>query len=223
MDSEVNKQFSKSYEENRLIVYGIYTNFIQNIKHFDTLQTFYRIMTSTILLATFVAIGFILSAENKNLSINNFLVVIFVCAVGWMAILSLWHLDLIFCERLYASSFIEALKLEKQNEWLPKVHHSMLYGVRGTFREILGHSHSTKVDKQANVVIFYIGCTSSLIVIAGIASYFLCLNCAINSTVYMTASILGTCLTLILNFFFLKKKTGNIVRVIRKMRFKRRD
>src|SRR3972149_4207926 len=64
------KKKGKEEEEKRLVIYGTYTNIIQSIKHFERLQTHYRIISSTMLLATFPAIGFILSSQVKLLPID---------------------------------------------------------------------------------------------------------------------------------------------------------
>jgi len=119
------------------------------------MQTFYRLMASTFLLGSFGAFGFLFSTQNKNLSYENIFPVLLICFAGMASIISLWHLDLIFCERLLISNFAEAFKLEQKYEWLPKVHHNMLDGI---------HSQ----DKPSNVTYFYIGSGSSLLLTTGI-------------------------------------------------------
>nr|NGX36714.1 hypothetical protein [Candidatus Anoxychlamydiales bacterium] len=37
-------------EKKKLIIYGMYCNFIKEVKHFDNIQTYFRILSSTILL-----------------------------------------------------------------------------------------------------------------------------------------------------------------------------
>jgi hypothetical protein len=209
--TEINaKNRNKKKLEDRLLVYGSYTNFIQNIKHFDILQTSFRIMTSSALLATFAAIGFILSAENKNLPFNGLIAVILICLFGLLAIVTLWHLDLILYERLLISNFAEALRLENKHTWLPKVHHNMLHG------------HS-KQDKPANVVLYYIGCGSSLILTAGAALACLLKNSGIST---MLTIVFSTIFFAILYFLFLKKSTKSIkaqIKVINNLNGKNHD
>lgn len=136
----------------RVIVYKMYSNFILSIKHFDVMQTFYRTMASTFLLGTFAAIGFLFSRQNISLSYENIFPLLLISAFGIASLFSLWHLDLIFYERLLVCNFEGALRLEKTHQWLPKVHHNML-------KEL------SVQDKRTNVVYFYIGSITSLLLV----------------------------------------------------------
>lgn len=188
-------------EQERVLIFQMYSNFIQSIKHFDIMQTFYRLMASTFLLGSFGAIGFLFSTQNKNLSYENIFPVILICCIGMASILSLWHLDLIFCERLLISNFAEAIKLEEKNDWLPKVHHNMLYGI---------HSQ----DKPSNVLYFYIGSGSSLLLTTGVV--------VITSMSYhdlwaRSVVLIITFVLILMLYFYLKSRTKKIKDLLKRI------
>lgn len=138
-------------EKNRLIQYGLYIKAIEGVKHFDTVQTSYRIFTSTLLLAIFAVIGFLFSSTSLNLSENYRLVMASVVGfLGLVPITVVCFLDLVFQERLLMSNFITAEKIELKNKWIPSVHSKMF-------------SNGTHHGEPLRKVWFYIGCGWSLI------------------------------------------------------------
>jgi len=152
------KEFNKSKlsEEEKLLIYGVYAKLIEGIKHFDGIQTTYRMMSSTLLLAIVAAIGFLFSRMATEFPVNRLIGVIAVCVSGIAGITTLGFLDLVFQERLVVSNFVEALKFEKTYKWLPQVHHRMVHG---------GTHHGSPTRKA----LFYIGCSTCLFIIAGSA------------------------------------------------------
>ncbi len=196
----------KPKRESHHIVYLAYSNCIQAITHFDNIQTTFRVMTSTILLATFAGIGFIFSGESKQLPIDAFIAVVLVCAIGLSAICALWHLDVVFYERLLISFFTEAYDLEERFAWLPKIHHKMLI-------------ESSNKEKPRNLVFFYIGCGTTLIATAGLMVVYLLRP---YGTLTMLAAIFGTVLLLFFFTAFLKKKTESLEKLVRILKEKKR-
>lgn len=152
---------NQNRQENKLLIYGMYTKLIESIKHYDGIQNTYRSLSSTLLLAAFVGIGFLFSSQGNASPIQTLLAVIFICLIVIGALTVFCLLDLVFQERLLIANLYEALKLEKQHQWLPQVHHYMLYK----------DSHFSDPCKKA---IFYIGCSSCLFILIGFfLSYFL--------------------------------------------------
>ncbi len=146
-----------STQHDRLLVYGLYSNYIQAIKHFDSLQASYRVMASRLLLATFAAVGFVLSLEVKTLPFDRLIAVMLVCLISCGAITTLWHLDLGFIERLSLSIFAECLKLEKKHRWLTRAHHNMLEN----------GNHAACPSRK---VVFYLGSLLTILLTMGIAA-----------------------------------------------------
>lgn len=193
---------TKPKKESAVIVYYVYTSCIQSIKHFDSVQTSLRMIASTILLAFFVGIGFIFSSENRILLIDSIFNISLVGIVGILALGSVWHLDLIFYERLLISFFSEAFEMESRFTWLPRIHQAMLYG-------------PSSQDKPKNIVFFYIGCGTTLILTAGLTLTYLLLP---HGTLPMLLSILCTLILIPLYSYFLKKKTQSIEDLLTKLR-----
>lgn len=177
-----------------LIIFGMYSNFIRAIQHFDSMQTFYRIMASTFMLGSFAALGFLFSSENKNLPYQNILPVLLVCCIGVISMIALWYLDLIFYERLLSSNFAEALKMEREYDWIPKVHTNMLQG-------------STSKDKPSNIVYYYIGSISSLLLTGGLICVYVL---AKHGLLLQLLAMAGTFLVIFGISFYLKKRTKKI-------------
>lgn len=189
-------------KESGVVVYYVYTSCIQSIKHFDTVQTSLRMIASTMMLAFFVGIGFVFSSENRILLIDSIFNVILIGTVGIAAICSIWHLDLIFYERLLISFFSEAFEMESRFNWLPKIHQNMLYG-------------PSAQDKPKNIVFFYIGCGATIIITAGLSLSYLLVP---YGTFALLFGILGTVVLLPLYSYFLKKKTQSVEILLKKLR-----
>ncbi len=183
-------------DKKKLITYGMYCNHIKEIQHFDVMQTFFRVLTSTLLLASFAAIGFIFSLAQTHILFGRLFIVIMIGFIGISSFFTLWYLDLVFYERLLVSHFAEAFRLEKEHEWLPKVQHNMLFSVH-------------KQDHPSNIVYYYIGCVLSLIITIGLvvsANFYYIHDLPMNSLY----TIIATVSLMILSVWFLKKKTKRI-------------
>lgn len=180
----------------RLITYGMYCNFIKEVKHFDNMQTHFRILASTILLGSFAAIGFLFSIENLKIPFERPYAAVIVSLIGISSLLTLWHVDLKFYERLLVSNFAEAYRLEKENNWLPKVHHNMLFDTH-------------KKDHPSNIAYYYIGCVVTLIMTIGLSIsydfYFIHKHVVLAFINLLLAFFLS-----LFFFFYIKKKTKKI-------------
>lgn len=193
------KKFNESTlsEEQKLLIYGVYSKLIEGIKHFDGIQTTYRVVSSTLLLAIIGAIGFLFSSMLTEFPINKLIGVIAICFSGIAGITALGFLDLIFQERLVVSNFIEALKFEKKYEWLPQVHHKMIHG---------GTHHGSPTKKS----LYYIGCSSCLFMIATLS-----LSNIFSANIYLRILIYfcGLIAIIIYSLFF-TRQTGNFNKIV---------
>lgn len=143
----------------RLFYYGLYTRAIEAIKHFDSIQTYYRMLTSKILLGVFAMSGFVFSAELSLRFLNRFWIVFGACVLGAIIITSLGYIDLIFQERLLISNFREAYDLEEKHKWLPQIHHNM---------RLEGKHHASSARKS----LFYIVSNLTLFILAAVSLFF---------------------------------------------------
>jgi hypothetical protein len=122
-------------------------------QHFNNLQTRYRNMSSVWLLATFGAIGFVVS-KKLSISIDTKLLIAGISTAGCIGILLLWVIDLLVYHRLLDSCFVEGLILEKKYTWLPQIRSNMMKTQKGQ-------------GVLFRVVVFYLGPATLLVIVSG--------------------------------------------------------
>lgn len=117
-------------------IWNIYKSLMEQCQHFNSLESTYRALASTWLLAAFAAIGFVL----KDIQHGNW--VLYIAAIAGAAavgIFLLWLMDLMVYHRLLGAAFAEQIALEREHEWLPKVAHGMMsaHGGAGVIPKIV--------------------------------------------------------------------------------------
>jgi hypothetical protein len=105
-------------------IWNVYVELGLSERHFNTLQSSYRTLASTWLLAAFAGIGFVLSTE-VELFIPKELVMAGIGLAASIGIYLLWFIDLLFYQALSSASFQEARILELRYAWLPQVRDNM--------------------------------------------------------------------------------------------------
>lgn len=93
-------------------------------RHFNNIQAKYRLLASTWLLASFTGIGFVLT--NQCTLPKWELILIAITAGGSIGVTLIWVLDILGYHRLLGANFIEGLRIEHDNPYLPQVRHVML-------------------------------------------------------------------------------------------------
>jgi hypothetical protein len=94
-------------------------------RHFNELQSGYRNLASTWLLATFAGMGFAIS-NTFHVDVVPEVFVAALAVAGALGITLLWILDLLVYHRLLDACFIEGLILEEQYPWLPPFRGNMM-------------------------------------------------------------------------------------------------
>ncbi len=122
-------------------------------RHFNDIEARCRKMASAWLLATFAAIGFVIS-ETISIDIDQELLIAGIAGAGSMGIALLWVVDLLVYHRLLDSCFIEGLILEEKYPWLPPFRNNMMKTQKGE-------------GVLFRVVGFYLGPIVLLILVAG--------------------------------------------------------
>lgn len=122
-------------------------------RHFNDLQSKYRTLASTWLLAAFSAMGFIVS-EVIEINVEKELLISGIAIAALIGIMLLWVIDLLVYHRLLDSCFIEGLILEEKYSWLPPIRHNMMATMQGE-------------GVLLRVVGFYIAMAAVLILISG--------------------------------------------------------
>jgi hypothetical protein len=100
-------------------------------RHFNELESRYRTLASTWLLATFAGVGFVLSEQVLALHIDRLILVGGIGLAGAIGIALLWNLDLMVYHQLLAANFYAGITLERAHPWLPQVRNAMLESQRG--------------------------------------------------------------------------------------------
>jgi hypothetical protein len=130
-------------------------------RHFNQLEHQYRVLASTWLLGTFVAFGYVLIhlplRPDDWVTHHRDLVIAGIALSGALGIRLIWILDIRVYHQLLESCFLEGLKLERDNDWLPRIRHNMVRTQRTG-------------SVTPNIVWFYIGCTTVLLVIAAFSA-----------------------------------------------------
>lgn len=110
-----------------LIAFGYFAQIKNQKDHFYHMQFLYRSLASTWLLFFFAGAGFILSKHSGiNLPINTLLAVSVLDILTVMAILLIWHIDIILYQKLWIACVIELTILEKNHTWLTQSNSNIL-------------------------------------------------------------------------------------------------
>lgn len=144
---------TKISSEYRLEVYAQIEEQIEGIQHYDILQCLFRKISITLLMGTFGAIGFLLSINPETLPLSSIFISIFICLFSLLMNIIISSIDLIFIERLLMSTFIDALRLEKENSWLFPIHSRMINSAK---------EHHGSISKKVK---FYVGYGKDLLVL----------------------------------------------------------
>jgi hypothetical protein len=152
---------SQMTSEDRLGVYAQLEEHIDGIQHYDVLQSFLRKISITLLMGTFAAIGFLLSINPQILPFSSIAISIFICLFSLLMNIIISAIDLIFIERLLMSTFIDALRLEKENRWLFPIHSRMINSSR---------EHHGSLSKKVQ---FYVGYSKDLLFLMFVCIAFL--------------------------------------------------
>ena len=169
-------------------------------RHFNDLQARYRNMASVWILATFAAIGFIIS-KTISIGIDRELLVAGIAAAGCVGIGLLWVVDLLVYHRLLDSCFIEGLILEEQYPWLPPFRHNMMKTQKGE-------------GVLFRVVGFYLGPVVLLILVAGGALSFWLRE---NSPLLAVPCLLLSLLIAVLSGYLIRSKTENTAAIEKRL------
>lgn len=137
-------------------VWSFYTEMGTEERHFNGLQSTYRALASTWLLAAFAAIGFVLSEKFAECPFDK---LVMVAVIGFMAAIGIWLIwimDLRVYHPLLSSAFRQGRLLEETYPWLPQMRTDMMHRMNN--RGVV-----------LRVVWFYIAGISIPVAISGVA------------------------------------------------------
>jgi len=136
-------------------IFKAYCELGQIERSHSNIQSSYRTLASTWMLAAFAGIGVVISTKGEfAFPVPRELLVVVIALAGAIGLGLLWVLDLLFYQRLLDAAYIEAKDLEDRHRWLPQL--------RNTMRELLG-------GKGLQIVLsYYIALTEVMIFIGGV-------------------------------------------------------
>lgn len=109
---------------NHELIWKMYKEVAEGERHFNHLQSIYRRIAALWLLASFAAIGSLLSGK-LQVGTNAYPLAMLIFTAAAAGFLLLWCVDLLVYHRLLDSHFYEGLRLEREHEWLPRIRHNM--------------------------------------------------------------------------------------------------
>lgn len=155
--NEQNKASTSSIEDlEREEVWNILLELGVQERHFNELESRYRTLASTWLLATFAAVGFIATQEQVGLPIPRLGLMGSIAYLGAAGILLLWNLDLMVYHRLLDSCFLAGVLFENEVAWLPKLRTEMM------------RSAPKSGGVIRRIIYFYIGSIGVLVVLGSL-------------------------------------------------------
>jgi hypothetical protein len=142
-------------ENERERIFKAYCELGQIERSHSNIQSSYRTLASTWMLAAFAGIGVVISTKGEfAFPIPREFLVVVIALAGAIGLGLLWVLDLLFYQRLLDAAYIEAKDLEDRHRWLPQP--------RKTMRKLLG-------GKGLRIVLwYYIALIEVMVFIGGV-------------------------------------------------------
>lgn len=125
-------------------------------RHFNEMESCYRALASTWLLASFAGMGYVAAQQRLGIDVNRWFVIALIAFAGALGIALLWNLDLLVYHQLLDVNFEEAKHLEDLYPWLPRTRTRMVHVMPGE-------------GVLRRVVLFYIGGVGTLLSICGLS------------------------------------------------------
>lgn len=158
-------------------------------RHFNSLESQYRLLSSTWLLSSFVGMGFILKTE-AVFPVDKWWLIFAVCIVSGIGIFMLWRIDLLVYHKLLHSAFMVGTTLEAEHKFLPDVRSRMLASQGGS-------------DVTKTVVMFYSVCITLLL---SIALFIVIYKSSVFGIFFMgLIAISGIVAIIMLNYYMVKR------------------
>jgi len=109
-------------------VWGIVKETYESERHFNNLETQYRILASQWLLGAFAGIGFVFISK-PDLNFDKLWLVVGICVISCVGIFQLWRMDLTIYQRLLGAIFNAGIDLEEKFRFVPDIKHRMKMSV----------------------------------------------------------------------------------------------
>lgn len=105
----------------RELVFDMYRECMTAERHFNDLQSVYRKILSVWLIAALTAVGYV-SSNDVIWPLERPLLIASIFLIAGLGVALLWCIDLLVYQRLLDAYFFEAIQMEKDYDWLPRIH-----------------------------------------------------------------------------------------------------
>ncbi len=122
---EKRTQLSDQEELSKELIWSILVELGQQERHFNELESRYRTLASSWLLATFGGLGLV-ATQDVRIDAPRELIMALLAFGGAGGIFLLWNLDIMVYHRLLDACFLNGVLLEDRIGWLPKFRTEML-------------------------------------------------------------------------------------------------
>lgn len=166
----------KAFDEN---IWKLVQEIGEHERHFNEVQHQYRALASGWVLAMFAGVQFVLTKWGL-LPVSSEVLLASLGLGGAVGITQLWNLDIRVYHQLLEAHFVEGLRLEEENPWLPQVRSGMLRSQDPGDRGVLGR-----------VVWFYLVANSVALLIAAVGLILAVLDLGLGAPAATATGMLG--------------------------------
>jgi hypothetical protein len=182
MENELEKTDDSYFQR----VWSIMKETYESERHFNNLETQYRILASQWLLGAFAAIGFVFISD-LHLPFDKLWLVVAICVISGVGIFQLWRMDIVIYQRLLGAVFNTGLELEEKFKFLPKIKTRMKNAVPN--------------KNVTDVLFYYYYITIIFFALVGLAASYYLLSKRITTTILILALVISIfCLGLLHQF-----------------------
>ena len=108
-------------EGKKSIIYGLFGQLCSLQNFYSRIQSNYKKVALTWLIAVLIAIGYVFSKEVTGLPFHPTYVALFISISGMFGITLIWFLDIIIYQTYFYGVVVEQIKMEKDYRWLPNI------------------------------------------------------------------------------------------------------
>jgi hypothetical protein len=170
-------------------VWSIMKETYESERHFNNLETQYRILASQWLLGAFAAIGFVFISD-LHLPFDKLWLVVAICVISGVGIFQLWRMDIVIYQRLLGAVFNIGLELEEKFKFLPKIKNRM--------------KDSVPNKNVTDVLFYYYYITILFFALVGLAATFYLLKEKITTAILVSALVVSIILLGLLHRYMCK-------------------
>lgn len=108
-----------SNTQNQQIEFKLYCLLSSLENFYSRIQSTYKRVSATWLIASFIGMGYVFSVDGSNLPLDPLLILILIAFAAMWGISLLWFLDIYIFQTYFYGVVLEQAKFEKKYKWMP--------------------------------------------------------------------------------------------------------